>query len=318
MSTTAFPVNPTLTAVAIGYQNPESGLIADRVLPRIPTGKKFNWTKYDAAQGFTVPNTLVGRKSEPTVVDFGGTPQNDEVADYGLDDIIPNDEIEAFDAMPKPSSGGPISPETLSTMMLTGLVQLDREIRVASMVFNNASYGAANKVTLVGNAQWSDKVNSDPADAILAAMDSTLVRPNKFAMGRQVATKLRQHPKIVQGVFGSAQTSGIVSMQQLRDYLELDEILVGASFVNTARKGQPANYVRVWGKSALLFYSNTLAAQTMQPTFGFTAQFGDRVAGSMDEPKMGLSGSKRVRSGEKVKEVLSATDCAFYFDQAIA
>jgi hypothetical protein len=102
MSTTAFPINPTLSAIAIAYRNSSDSLIADEVLPRVPMGLKFTYTKYDAAQGYTVPPTKVGRKSEPTMVDFGGTVINDECQDYGLDDLIPNSEIEAFDQMPKP------------------------------------------------------------------------------------------------------------------------------------------------------------------------------------------------------------------------
>ena len=34
MATTAFPVNPNLTAIAIGYRNRDVDLIADLVLPR--------------------------------------------------------------------------------------------------------------------------------------------------------------------------------------------------------------------------------------------------------------------------------------------
>lgn len=33
MSTTAFPVNPQLTAIAMAYRNPAVSLIADDVLP---------------------------------------------------------------------------------------------------------------------------------------------------------------------------------------------------------------------------------------------------------------------------------------------
>jgi hypothetical protein len=73
MATTAFPVNPKLTAIAMVYSNPATALIADEVMPRVPTAKKFVWSNYDVAQGYTVPQTLVGRKSVPTEVDFTGT-----------------------------------------------------------------------------------------------------------------------------------------------------------------------------------------------------------------------------------------------------
>jgi len=62
-----FPVNETLTAVAIGYQNRE--LIADEVLPRVPVGtENFKHLVYDLTTGLTVPNTVVSRKGQTNKV----------------------------------------------------------------------------------------------------------------------------------------------------------------------------------------------------------------------------------------------------------
>lgn len=318
LNTTAFPVNPELTAIAIGFQNPEAALIADRVLPRVPTAKKFKYTIYNASQGYTVPDTKVGRKSEPNMVDFGGTDVTGECQDYGLDDLVPNDEIEAYNAMPKPSSGGPVSPLSLSTMMLTGLVQLDREIRVAGTVFNASNFSAGNQATLSGTSQWSDRANSDPLNAITGAMDVPLVRPNKLVIGQLAWTQLRQHPKIVQAIGRSAQTAGYASLQQVADLLELQEIMVGRAFYNTAKKGQAPVYNRAWGKHAALLHIDTLAAQMQQPTFGWTAQWGTRIAGDLPEPKAGLRGGTRVRSGESVKELIVSQDAGYFFQNCVA
>ncbi len=318
MPTTAFPINPELCAVAIAYQNSADALIADSVLPRVPTAMKFKYTKYDAAQGYTVPQTKVGRKSEPNMVDFGGTDVNDECADYGLDDLIPNSEIQAWEAMPKPATGGPIDPKQISTMMLSNLILLDREVRVAGTLFNAANYVAGQQQTLSGTSQWSDYANSNPLNALLAALDVPLMRPNKMVIGRAGWTSLRQHPKIVQAIYKSAQSAGTVSREQLAELLELEEICIGSAFVNTARKGQAASFNRTWGKHCSLIYSNTQAAMTGQPTYGFTAQFGGRIAGDIPEPKAGLRGGVRIRTGESVKEVICAPDVGYFFQNIIA
>ena len=318
MATTAFPVNPMLTAIAMVYSNPAISLIADEVMPRTPTAKKFAWSSYDVGQGYTVPQTLVGRKSVPTEVDFTGTLVNDEVLDYGLDDIVPNDEVAAFESMIKPASGGPIDPLSISAMLTTKLIGLDREIRVAGRVFNTANYPAPNQQTLVGVTQWSDFVNSNPLDALLAALDVPVYRPNVLALGQATFTKLRQHPRVVQAVFGTAQTGGVVTRDQLAQVLEIARVVVGAGFVNTARKGQAVNTQRVWGKHAALLYIDKEAAMSGQPCWGFTAQWGNKVAGEIAEPKMGMRGSQRVRVGESVKEVVSAPALGYYFQNAVA
>jgi hypothetical protein len=318
MATTAFPVNAELTALAIGWKNRDVDLIADRVLPRVQVAKKFKWTSYPAADAYTVPPTRVARRAEPAVVEFGGTEVQDETIDFGIDDIVPNDEVEAWMSMPRPPSGGPVSPLMKSTGLLSGLLQLDREVRTAGLVFNSTSYPAANRVTLSGTGQWSDFANSNPVDAILTALDIPLFRPNVLVFGQPAWTKVRQHPRIVGAILGNEATSGAVTREQFAEFFEVREVLVGAGFVNTARKGQPATMSRVWGRHMAALYVSQDAADADQPTFGFTAQWGTRIAGEMDEPKMGLRGSKRVRVGESVKEIIAANSAAYYFENAVA
>lgn len=315
MSTTAFAINPELTAVAIGYKNRDIDLIADIVLPRIFTAKSFKYTKYNQADGYTVPATRVGRKSDPTMVDFGGTVVNDECVDFGLDDLVPNDEMEAWTAMSKPATA--VSPLAKSTSLLTGLVQLDREIRVAGTVFNTATYTGSNQATLSGTSQWSDFANSNPLDALLTALDVPLFRPNTVVLGQAAWTKLRQHPRLIQAANASAQTGGAITRKDLADLLEVRDVVVGTGFVNTAKKGQAATFARVWGKHCALLYIGKDLADADQPCFGFTAQFGDRVAMVANSNK-GLRGGQQVRSGESVKEVISANDAGYYFQNAVA
>ncbi len=319
MATNAFPIDAELTAIAIGYRNRDIDLIADLVMPRVgKTGKKFSYTVYNKADAYTVPSTVVARRAEPNTVDFGGVLVPAECIDFGLDDIVPNEEVAAWEAMVRPASGGPVSPLARSTSLVTGLILLDREIRVAGMVFAAATYPATNKVTLVGTSQWSDFTNSNPLAALLDACDAPLVRPNTLVLGHAVWTKLRQHPKIVQAVYGTNQGAGTITREQLAALLEIRRVVVGSGTVNTARKGQAPNFVRVWGKHAALIFASQELADADQPTFGFTAEFGNRIAGQIAEPKMGLRGSTRVRAGESVKEVIAAADTGYFFENAVA
>ncbi|MDP2786614.1 MAG: capsid protein [Pseudomonadota bacterium] len=322
LSTSPFPVNPTLTAIAIGYKNPEADMIAERVLPEVPVAQKFSYTVYGAAQAFTVPDTAVGRKSEPNRVEFGGTLVQDEVLDYGLDDLIPNSDVEAWMAMAKPASGGPLDPRAISAMLLTHLVQIDREIRVANKVFALANYPAANAATLSGTSQWSDYTNSNPVSAIMAALDVCLVRPNKMVIGRLAWTKFRQHPKVVESIkasgAGGVNAQGIVARQAVADLFELEDVLIGGTMYNTAKPGQIPVYGRAWGKHCSLIHSAPQSAQLGMPTYGFTARFGSKVAGDIADPKAGLRGGVIVRSGESLKEVISAPDAGYFFQNATA
>lgn len=93
MSNAPFPIDPELTAIAIAYRN--GRMISDEVLPRVPVGKQeFKFWKYDLAQGFTVPETLVGRKSKPNEVEFSATDETGSTEDHGLDAPVPQADID--------------------------------------------------------------------------------------------------------------------------------------------------------------------------------------------------------------------------------
>ena len=310
MATRPFPINPTLTAIAIAYANPDVALIADAVLPRTPTDQDFKYLKYNLADGFTVPDTQVGRKSTPNEVEFSATEVLDKVVDHGLDDIVPNEDIEA--------DNQGIDPRGMAVAYLTNLVNLARERRVANLVFNTASYTAGLYSTLSGTSQWSDTANSDPVAAIGDMLDMPIMRPNIAVFGQATWTKLRRHPKLVQAVKGTSQGSGIITRQEFAELFEIQQVLVGAGFANTAKKGQTASMSRIWGKHAAFIYRDRAAGPQAGVTFGFTAAWGNKIAGDIPEPTLGLTGSVRVRSGERVKEVISAPDLGYFVQNAVA
>ena len=210
-------------------------------------------------------------------------------------------------------------PTVKATEYFTNLIILDREVRTAGLVFNAASYAAANKATLSGTTQWSDYANSDTVAAILDARDLLLMAGNTLVLGQLVWTKLKQHPKVISKVLGSANSQGLVSKQAFMDALEIPRLLIGASFVNTARKGQTASMARTWGKHAPILFIDESADNNRGITFGYTAEFENRIAGLiLDDPDIGLRGGARVRVGISVKEKVIANDLGYFWQNAIA
>lgn len=303
--TAPFTVNPELTAIAIGYKNNEDDLIADRLMPRVDTADKFSWTEYGDAEAYTLADAKVGRKSEPSQISFSGTQKSDQVEDFGFDDPIPERDIKSWQDMPKPATGGPLDPRQIAAMMLTHHLGLAREVRVAAKVQDPANYLPNLQAVVAGGAYWTDEA-SNPLDVLLAALDEPLLRPNLLAISQPVWRVLRQHKKIVQAVNRNDQGAGTITKEQLASLLEIKKVEVGPSRINIARRGQAANIQRVWGNNAALLYVSEVAAQSFQPTWGFTAQWGTKIAGEIIEPKKGLLGSRTIRVGEMVKEVVAA------------
>jgi len=312
MAVAPFPTDPQLTAIAIAYRN--TSYIADSVLPRDTVGtQEFKWWSYPIAESFMLPDTKVGRRSQPNEIDLTATELASKTDDYGLEDPIPQADINNA-----PAGKDPLGH---ATMTLADYIALDREKRTADLVFDANQYPAANKVTLAGTDQWSDfaAAGSDPIEDIMAGLDACLVRPNVMTMGQEVWSKLSRHPKIQKAIHGNEGDTGIARRAQIAELFELDEVLVGQSRLNTAKKGQAATLARVWGKHCLLHFRSKLATVSGGTlTFGLTAQWGGRISGQMADSKIGLRGGTRVRVGESVKELIVASQAAFFIQNAVA
>ncbi|EKN9553223.1 TPA: phage capsid protein, partial [Pseudomonas aeruginosa] len=107
-------------------------------------------------------------------------------------------------------------------------------------------------------------------------------------------------------------------MAFLQELLELEAIYVGEARLNIARPGQNPSLIRAWGPHASFIYRDRLADTRNGTTFGLTGQWGDRVSGSIADPNIGLRGGQRVRVGESVKELVTAPDLGFFFENAVA
>lgn len=310
MATRPFPVDARLTAIALAYKNADVQLIADDVLPITPTDAEFKWLQYDLAQGYTVPDTKVGRKSTPNEVEFKAIEVQDKVVNYGLDDLVPLEDIH--------DDNQGVDPLGRAVEYTTGLVRLAREVRAAALVFNNAGYATGQKTTLATVTQWSDYTNSNPVSAILSALDTPIMRPNIAVLGQATWTGVRQHPKLVQAIKGTAQGAGAVTRQEFIDFFELQALFIGAGFLNTAKRGQTTAMSRTWGKHAAFIYRDRAAGPQGGLTYGFTAAKRSIWAGQIDEQKVGLEGSVRVRVGERVKEIIAAPELGYFYENAVA
>lgn len=308
MANAPFVTNPTLTAIAIAYMNNE--FIADRVLPRVSVAaREFKWTNYNKEDRFTIPDTLVGRKGQVNVVEFGGTESTAAVEDYGLEDHIPQDDLTAAS---QPENN--FDPRGNATELLTELLQLDREKRVAELIQDKNNY--AHKETLSGTDQW-DHADSKPLVVLTDALETPIKRPNIMVLSRKASVSLRRNPSVVKAYHGTIADDGLVPLSFVRELLEIEQILVGAAYHNAARPGQDMQLERLWGNHCSLIYRNPNARPNKGVTFGFTAEHGQRVSGTRDID-IGLRGGEAIRVGESVQELIVCNDVGYHLENIIS
>jgi hypothetical protein len=300
---------PTLCAVAIKYR--QKDFIADRVLPRVMVdSQEFIYAKDRMADWITPVETFVGRTGAVNeLMNSQQDPTYLATRDQGLDESVPN----------RDAKNGPNESALMrATQRVMSLVELRREMRAASILTTSGNFGFS--ATLSGTSQWSDRVNSNPLDALLTYLDKPFMRPNKLVMGRDVWTQISQHPKMIEAAYWAGAASGKVTKEQVANLLEVDELIVGNGWYNSAAKGQTVVQTRLWGKFCAGIYQSE--ADQIDPqggnSWGFTAQFGERIAGTIVDPNIGLLGGVKVRAGESVREVVPAPEFGFLLSAVVA
>lgn len=305
-----FVKNPVLTAIVMGYANAE--LIADLVLPRVQVGaEQFHYTVY-GREDFRLTNDVVGRTGRVSEVEFGGTQMDGSVIDHGLETPIPQSDIDAAAKMTN------YDPKKNAAMKLRKSVALNREERAANLVFASANYPTGNKETLSGTGQWSDYSNSTPLEDILDARESMFWLPNTAVMGSEVANKLRRHPDMIKAFHGTLGDKGSVPLSFLAEQFEVERILVGRAFRNSANKGQAESLGRIWGKHFALLRIEPNLTDTDEATFGMSPVYGTPVAMEDKDADIGLRGGTRIRVGESINEMVTTGEYGYFIEDAVA
>lgn len=308
--TTPFVTQPELTSIAIAFTQAPSDFIADRAMPRVKAvGKReFKYQVY-GLEGFTRPDTRVGRKGRPNEVTWGSTEATAAVEDYGLSDPIPQDDIDQGG-----KDGRNVTGE--STEYIMGLVRLDRECRVAALVQDAKNY-APDNVDVLASGNGVDNPDVDAEALIAAALEKPMVRPNIGIMSRKVWGQLARNVKLVEAVRGKL-TGKKLTVEDFTAYFELTELAIGPARVTRAPKGQTPTLESVWGPHAAFHYRDTTASEQRGVTWGLTVPYGTPIAGADFDKDIGLRGGVRVRAGESLKELVLAREAGCLIQNIVA
>lgn len=306
--TRPIPVNEELTGIAVAA--PVPGMIADQVAPSVPVNAEaFKWVEYPVEQGLTVPDTKVGRLSRTKRVEFGGIERDGSVDDHGLEDAVP-----ASDA----TANSQIDPRALAAEQTSQLVTLARELRVRDLVYSTSSYLNAQVTAYAAGAGW-DTPTVNALEEIEAAKDAAIVDFNTLTLGRDGWAALRKNPFMVKAARPSNTSGeGRLSMNEVKDLLEIENIIVGQAMVNTAKPGQAATLSRAWSSHASLTYVERVVKSTKVFTFASTFRLTGKQTFVIPDPHIGLQGGEIIKVGERLKEQVVAQAAGWLFRNAVA
>lgn len=260
-------VDPLVTAVARGYESPESA-VANVLFPIVPVGQRagtimvFGKEQFDVIESKRAPGASTKR------VQFAYGSDKFALVDYRLEAVVPYEIQEEAAAVPG------LDLISMYVRKVQDQMALERENEAASLARNLANYAAANKTTLSGTDLWTNAA-SNPFVVIEAAKEAIRKkigkRPNVLELGPTVLSALRVHP-LVLGKLGNATDKTPVTIAQLQALFEIETIVEGAAIYNTA-----AGFADVWGNDAIMAYVAPKSMQEMgSQSYGYTYQLTGR------------------------------------------
>lgn len=278
----AVHVDRPLSNLSIALRQSMDGFVADRVFPIVPVAKQSD--KY-----WTIPQADFARddmrKRAPATRSpaVNWTLSTDsyfaDIFDLAVD--VP-DEVRA-----NADDEVQLDQNSIERLVRSAMIKKERQW-VADFLTTSVWTGDQSGVDSAAPGanqfgRW-DRDDSKPIETIRNQADvmggRSGYRPNKLVLGRQVYSKLLDHPSIV-GRVDRGQTAGaaMVTRQNLAALFEIDEVLVMDAVYNTAAEGQTGSLSFIGGKSALLLYTAP-APGLMVASAGFTFNWTGLVAGS--------------------------------------
>ncbi|STZ75300.1 hypothetical protein [Bergeriella denitrificans] len=300
-------VDPVLTRLALGYK--QADFIAERVFPvvftdkegvRVPVFGKGSFVEYDTERAVGAASNIITLDSPgylPVVLE-----EHDLAAGVDYREQAESQYDERAKATRRAVKG----------------VQLRQEIETARLLSGKAAYESGHSKDLSATKQWSNPeadVLSEIADAKEVVRAACGVTPRVLVVGASVLHALQKN-EALRGALGANERKTLLSTEQIRNLLDLDDIIVGGAVSTPHAKKQTAD---VWGKFASLIVRPNAASggnDEGEPSFGYT--FRRRGMPLVDRYEAEGGKVEYARYTDIRKAAVVGSTCGFLFEKAIA
>lgn len=261
-------VDAPITAAARGYNNPMPAW--PYLFPVVPVGARggriirfraedFNEVDLRRSPGATVQRVDVGFGSDPFAL-----------VQRAIEVPVPIETAEEAAAVPNVNLGN------VAGIRGRRIVDFQIELEAAKLATADASYKTENRKTLAAEAQWSH-ADSTPQRDVQAAKKAIRqgigLNPDTLVVGAEVNDALVSNPDVndrIKHTMGPSEKKPVVTPELLAAYFGVKNYVVGECM-----KGEPGAFEHVWGKFAILAYSETSDLASMgSPSFAYTYRLG--------------------------------------------
>ena len=242
-----------LSDFAVAYSQ-EGMFIAGQAMPvkkvKKESDKYFTYQRKDI---LTIPMKTLRANGAESMRNFWDVSSSTyQCEEYSLHDFITQRDRRNADS--------PIEPEQDSVRILTEKLLLDREYRVASLMFDTSSTFSSYTAALSGGDQWDDYENSNPfakiEDAKKSVRQNALKVPNVIIMGDDVYIKLIHHPDIKERIMygGGPSNPAMINESNIAKLFDIPKVLIGRAVYNAANYNDTETVSNIWGKYFGVYY----------------------------------------------------------------
>jgi hypothetical protein len=300
-------IDVPLSNVAIAYQ--PQGLIADLIAPVVPVNKQSDmYWEYALADALATQDDLRAPGVEPNKVVKTLSSGTYFAKNYALKDAIPYEDIENADAAVV------ITAREARVRYIKNRLMLNMEKRVALMCTSGSNCGSYSAVA----SGWTEKRDgySDPVGNINTAInnveDLTGYRPNRILFGNYAWRLFREHANVLTRIYGdgSPGTARVVNRNQIASLFDVQSVLVGGAYYNTAGEGQAASLSRLWNDNVLVYFAPDNPS-TEEPSFMYSFRWNKVMTMQAEVYQTPTKKAEEVHLGYYQDEKITAKNLSF-------
>lgn len=254
-------VDPVLSAVALGYKNPD--MVGSVLFPRVTAPKRGGKVIKFSKEHFYRYNMRRAPGANTARVMYGYTSDPIALVQDALEGQVPREWLEETADMPSINHGQMAVNNVMASMSLA--LELDQ----AELALNAANYDASHKVALSGTSMWSNAASNpkQQMDAYKEAVRATTgAYPNKLVLKPSDKNALANHAAIIDK-FKYTSADSLTEVMLAR-YFELDQVVVGKA-VYVPESNETATPTDVWNASVLAYVPNANFNMGV-PSYGYT------------------------------------------------
>jgi hypothetical protein len=285
--------NPILRDLAVMYQNDQA--IGVRCMPVYMTGKSpARYCIHDQRSQYGVHDDAVAKNGDANEISDTWTEDSVTLIDRTLHQLVAQTDVD--------DAAEPLKPLISATQHVLMRMDAAREARIASIVMTAANYGA-NTGAVGAGSKWNGATGGDPAGVVDAAV--ALCMPGGVGTRRIGVTSpavwnvLKRHERFLDVHKGTGIPGDLLTA--VASWLDLNEIVVGGMWYDTANEGQAAaSYGRMWTNA----FAVLCVASVPMPeiaSFGYTFQDAATKAVQLFREEKGSRGGYLCKAGHREK-----------------